>query len=545
MAYDTQTKAVIYCRVSSAKQTVRGDGLGSQETRCREYARHRGHDVVRVFKDDASGSLVTRPAMKEMLGFLKSRKKDSYVVIIDDISRLARGLDAHLRLRAAINAAGASLESPTLTFGEDSDSQLIENLLASVSQHGRQKNGEQTKNRMRARAMNGFWVFQAPTGYRYERVSGGGKMLVKVEPLASIIKEALEGYASERFTSQAEVKRFLELHPEFPFRGNGEVANQRVTDILTQPLYAGYLELPRWDVNLRKAQHEGLISYETYLANQERLHGKARAPFRKDINADFPLRGFVCCGDCGHPLTANWSKGSHGHYAYYLCRTKGCASAGKSIARAKVEGEFEELLKRLAPSEDLIAIAAKIFRSLWDQRLASAAEQKKSMAAELSQIDRKIEQLLDRIVDADSSAVIKAYEKRVSEYESRKALLSERIANCGRPARGYDETFRTAMEFLGNPQKLWASERLEDKRAVLKLAFAGHLSYQRIEGFRTPEIALPFKALGDFSGLKREMARPAGFEPATTRLEGGCSIQLSYGRCAACNSGVCAPTKGG
>ncbi len=26
------------------------------------------------------------------------------------------------------------------------------------------------------------------------------------------------------------------------------------------------------------------------------------------------------------------------------------------------------------------------------------------------------------------------------------------------------------------------------------------------------------------------MARPAGFEPATIRLEGGCSIQLSYGR---------------
>ena len=26
------------------------------------------------------------------------------------------------------------------------------------------------------------------------------------------------------------------------------------------------------------------------------------------------------------------------------------------------------------------------------------------------------------------------------------------------------------------------------------------------------------------------MARPAGLEPATIRLEGGCSIQLSYGR---------------
>ncbi len=29
--------------------------------------------------------------------------------------------------------------------------------------------------------------------------------------------------------------------------------------------------------------------------------------------------------------------------------------------------------------------------------------------------------------------------------------------------------------------------------------------------------------------LIAQMAHPAGFEPATTRLEGGCSIQLSYG----------------
>ena len=32
------------------------------------------------------------------------------------------------------------------------------------------------------------------------------------------------------------------------------------------------------------------------------------------------------------------------------------------------------------------------------------------------------------------------------------------------------------------------------------------------------------------TGLTVELVRPAGLEPATTRLEGGCSIQLSYGR---------------
>ncbi|WP_206018260.1 hypothetical protein [Roseovarius nitratireducens] len=34
-------------------------------------------------------------------------------------------------------------------------------------------------NRMRARVQNGYWVFQAPVGYRYERVSGQGKVLVR------------------------------------------------------------------------------------------------------------------------------------------------------------------------------------------------------------------------------------------------------------------------------------------------------------------------------------------------------------------------------
>jgi DNA invertase Pin-like site-specific DNA recombinase len=168
-----QTEAVVYCRVSSAKQTTRGDGLGSQETRCREYARYKGLDVVQIFHDDMTGSLATRPGMQAMLAYLRKHSRNGrepIVVIIDDISRLARGIEAHLKLRASIGAAGGVLKSPTIEFGEDSDSILVENLLASVSQHQRQKNGEQTVNRMRARTMNGYWCFAAPIGYRYKRV---------------------------------------------------------------------------------------------------------------------------------------------------------------------------------------------------------------------------------------------------------------------------------------------------------------------------------------------------------------------------------------
>ncbi|WP_237072869.1 recombinase family protein, partial [Pseudaestuariivita rosea] len=153
-----------------------------------------------------------------MLGYLhmNASKANEIVVIIDDISRLARGLNAHLELRQSLAGAGGKLESPSIEFGEDSDSVLVENLLASVAQHQREKNGEQTSNRMKGRMMNGYSVFAAPVGYRYEKRNGHGKILVRDEPAASIIQEVMKGYASGRFESQAEVKRYLENSTDFP-----------------------------------------------------------------------------------------------------------------------------------------------------------------------------------------------------------------------------------------------------------------------------------------------------------------------------------------
>ncbi|MCF6293955.1 MAG: recombinase family protein, partial [Robiginitomaculum sp.] len=143
--------AVIYARVSSKKQVTEGSGLDSQNSRCRLYAQARGYDVVATFTDDMTGSKVRRPGMDAMLAYLKQNKTMPHYVLIDDISRLARGINAHWKLRESITKAGGLLESPSIQFGDDSDSQLIENMLASTSQHFRQKNREQTISRMKTR----------------------------------------------------------------------------------------------------------------------------------------------------------------------------------------------------------------------------------------------------------------------------------------------------------------------------------------------------------------------------------------------------------
>ncbi|MER2511208.1 MAG: recombinase family protein [Nitrosomonas ureae] len=504
---DTQ-KAVIYCRVSSAAQMQKGDGINSQLTRCMEFSKHKGYEVCEVFKDEATkGSVIERPGMQAMLRYLKKHKNEHMVVLIDDISRLARDISTHIQLRTAISAASGKLESPSIEFGEDSDSLLVENLLASVSQHQRQKNAEQTLNRMKARTMNGYWVFNAPLGYRYCRVSGhAGQMLVRDEPLASIVTEALEGFANGRFETQSEVKRFLDASAHYPKDNSGEVRFQRVTDLLNKVVYSGYIEVPTWNISLRKAQHEPLISFETFQKIQNRLHSKPKVPVRADISDDFPLRGFIICGCCGHPMTACWSKGRNASYPYYMCFKKGCVDYRKSIAKHTIEGEFEQLLFQLTPSENLISMVKAMFKVLWDDRASRRTQNSVAFENEIKKISLNIDKLLNRILESENQTLVSTYEKKLKSLEYEKAALNEKIARCGSALPDYDKTFRTALDFLQNPYKLWDSQDLIHKRTVLKLVFAERLPYIRNEGFRTAQLSLPFKFLKDIEGCKMQVA---------------------------------------
>ena len=510
--------AIIYTRVSSQKQLREGDGLRSQETRCREYARYQNFTVVGSFSDEISGKLSKRPGMDAMLKFLKQNRANPHIVIIDDISRLARGIEAHLELRLLIAEAGGILKSPKMRFGDDAASRLSENVQAVVVDHDRQMNAERTKDRMHARLQNGYWPFREPVGYRYKQTRSEGKVLVPDESVASILKEALEGYAYNRFNTMAEVARFLGSHPNYPNKNTGHL-HKRIPELFDRIIYSGRIEYKPWNIGLRDGRHEGLISYATFKRIQEKRHGKAHTPARKDLNEDFPLRGFVMCDDCNEPLTAAWSKGRSKLYAYYFCRNKECCSYGKSIRKADIEGEFETLLLKLRPTEGLIKLATKIFKDLWDENTLAQKDRQKALKREIKQLEKKSDSIMDHIINASQSRLISMYETKLAEIEDQRTLLSEQFDELdeknGTKRPELESSYRTALEFLANPWKLWDSRRFEDKRAVLKLVFSNPISYSRKNGYRTAKTTLPFKVLEDLSSMKNQMVGGNGLEPLT------------------------------
>lgn len=454
MSSDHQPPAVIYCRVSDKKQKSQGNGLDSQEKRCREFASRKGYRVVQTFHDDFTGQTSDRPAIKEMMAYLK-KKKIAHFVIVDDLSRIARDVEAHTQLRRMVKTIGSFMASPSHEFREDPDGRFHENILASSYQHQREKNAETTLNRMKARVANGYYVFAKPIGYSYRMVNGRGRMLFRNEPYATIITEALEGFASGRFGSQAEVVRFLEAQPEYPKDRNGHVLFQHVNALLTRPVYAGMVEAPNWNIGITKGHHPALISYESYLKIQDRLKVKSVAPARKDISAEFPLRGVVVCHDCGTQLTSCYSKGRSKWYAIYFCFKKHCPSYRKSIRREKLEGDFEAILQQLQPSREIFGLAVALLKDWWDVRQASSKTRRQSVEDELRSNERAINQLLDRIIEADNPTVIKAYENRLRLLEQSKALCAEKAANLGRPKGDFEKTVRSALVFLASPCEIY------------------------------------------------------------------------------------------
>ena len=514
------TQAVIYCRVSSIKQSTEGSGLTSQETRCNMHAKMLGLEVVRVFTDDVSGSVVDRPGVKELIAFLKKNSKTKFAVIIDDISRLARGVVQHHQLRDMITKAGGVLTSPSMEFSDDSDGMFRENLMASLAQHMRQKNGEQTINRMMSRMIAGYWTFKAPIGYRMTKHAEHGRILVPDEPLASVMRDIYEGYASGWFSNQSEIMRYLEDHPAWPNARKITLSVERVSELLTRPHYAGYLNAPEWNIHMVKARHEPLISFETYQRVQEKLKEKAKMPARKDISEDFALRGFVRCECCNNHLTSCWSKGRSAKYPYYVCQTRGCELKGKSIRKEKMEAEFELILKSMRPSEDLFALASEMLKNLWDEKLSANSTDKKTLQSEIEKTNKQITQIVDRIIDSESQTLVAAYEKRIKELEVYRAETEDKLSKCGRPIMSFDGLYQTALGFIENPYNLWENNDLASKRAVLKLAFCGEVVYSREHGYQTKKLALPFKFFNDLEPVEgenymgKEMVRIAGIEPA-------------------------------
>ncbi len=491
------TKAVVYCRVSSDKQVRHGHGLDGQEARCRSYAKEHGYVVEKVFRDEAiSGGIENRPAFYKLIDYLEARK-GGYVVIFDDLNRLARDVGISRALKLAILGAGCKPACVNFEYEDSPENHYFETIVVATGEYERLKNKERVISRQRARLESGYWVFAPPKGYCYEKIAGHGKLLVPDEPNASLIREAFARFSVGELMTLTDVRDFLEEgglrnRSEKPISPTVEEAKR----ILTKLIYAGYIEYRPWKVSEVVGHHEALIERGTFDEAQRRLSSRARAPTRSDLAKDFPLRSSVICGDCGTSLTASWSTGRTKRYPYYRCpNTKGCSAQKKSIPKKRLEADFLQFLQSVCPRSGVIKLARRVTEEVWREQNARASERQELADKAAQDIESQIERMIDQLVKTDSPSVRARLEIRIEKLEEKAERERRRANRTGLSEDQFGTALNRMFTVLERPQDFWQVGNLEQRRIIQSLLFTGPIEYSASDGFGTTKFSLPFKLL--------------------------------------------------
>ncbi len=506
-------KAIIYCRVSSQRQVDEGNGLGSQEQRCRVYAKNKNYEVVRVFLDEAiSGSLFERPAMRSLLKFIDENPREDFVVIFDDLSRYSRDVKVHIQLTAEFKSRGVKRECLNFVFDDSEESEMAELMVAVANQYQRKSNRRQVVQKMKARLEKGYWPFMPPIGLINKKDDFHGKILIPHEPYAALIKTAIEKYSDGLLLTQEEVKRFL--HDSFVKAGlQNRIARSTTQEILENPLYAGYIAYEPWGVHFQKAKHEGFISIETFNKVQRRLNERSKPWKRIDYTIDFPLRTHVLCDNCGKPLTASWNTGRNGRYPNYFCRNKDCKFRWKTISKHRIEPEFEFLLLSKKPAEEKIDLAKLVFNERWSLAMANYEEWRSKIEREAKEANEKIDWYAERAWKARDEAIAQTYEDKIKELRNSLTLAEQNLDKKPYTSEEFGTASNRVLNTLKNPMDMWKSDDYIDKRTILYMYFEGQLRYDYKMGFGTASLAYPVKLIGELGQAKMPLVEMSGSEP--------------------------------
>lgn len=512
---------LIYCRVSSLRQKLEGHGLESQEHRCRKFAEENRYEVAKVFLDSftGGGDFMKRPAMVELLKYIDVHPHQQFLVVFDDLSRLARDVSTHIALRVAFGNRGVQLKCLNFNFEDSDESELVEMVMAAQNQYHRKQNRRQVIQKQKARLEKGYWPFYPPPGYKQEKSSLHGKLLVPKDPEASIIREALEKYASGELCEQMDVLRFLISKDYYKNRKGKRPYVEDVKRLLTRPIYAGYVEYSPWEVSRIRGHHKPLVSAEVFEKIQDRFLGKVRIQTRKDINADFPLRGFILCTSCQKPYTASWSRGRNAKFGYYRCATSNCPMKNRGIPKSVIESDFETLLRQIKPKPAILSLTKAVTLDVWKDEMKKIRETEKQHKARLEEIQEEIKGFMDRVSKTKKETLIQEYEQQIENLIREKEQIETKTTNAQQKLSvSFETALNQVFEVLENPHIQWEKEDLFEKRMIFKIVFEKKLAYDPQNGFGTAELSLPLRVFEQVVGPNLQGVEMAGVEPASNEF---------------------------
>ncbi len=274
----------------------------------------------------------------------------------------------------------------------------------------------------------------------------------------------------------------------------GRLTHSRVVGILSNPAYAGtYVfgrfrsrrivrpdgsvrdttyEQPRsdWAVVIQD-HHPGYITWEQYLANQQRLAANTTRSGARPAREGLALcQGIVYCGSCGRSMSTNYQPNGRPFYDCAKSRgdhvqTKACRSVGAPTVDQVVASR---LLQVLGPEEVALALAAADEVTERRRRSTRASE----LALERAQYDADRAERALLACEPENRLVARSLESRweaklAAVAEAEVALVVTQAAMPTLPPRAELEALASDLPALWNASTTSAKDRKRLMRTLV------------------------------------------------------------------------------
>jgi len=430
-------QAVIYVRVSTARQAEKDLSIPDQRRQAEAYCTARGLHVVRAFSEPGASALDDkRPVFQAMIDMAMEKDRPFDVIVVHSFSRFFR--DAYLfeYYRRKLEKNGVSVVSMTQEVNDDPMGDIMRKFSNLMDEYSSKENAKHVLRSMRENARRGFWNGGPPPyGYRAVTVevrADANKKKLEINPAeAEIIRKIFDLFQNGDGSGPMGIRSVTQWldRKGLTYRKGRRFSSGLVHAILTSTALKGEHYFNR-KAN-RTRQHKDRKDWErvptpiiirpnTFEVVQKTLHSRRPSVTPpREINGPTLLTGRVKCSQ-GAGMTLRTGKG--GRYRYYTCQKHanegGCDCERNSIPmRTLDELVLGQLENRILVPERLKAMLGRLLLRA-DKGLDDSSERQKAMDKER----RSIESNLDRLYTDRAEGTLQdtpTFRRKVSEYENR------------------------------------------------------------------------------------------------------------------------------
>ena len=499
-------RGILYVRVSDPKQ-IDGTSLDGQEREGKKYFEDNNIELVKIYREEGvSAKTAKRKEFLKAIEFCRRYKKTNPVdvFVVYRVNRFARNAQDHLVVKSKLKSFGTNLVSITEPLDDTPAGKMLEIMLAAFAEFDNEVRSQGAIDGLSDKINEGLWPFWPFVGYISSQCKKRG--LKKIEPdrkhpdIFPLIQKGLKRFANNIYRGNQKalerdlidwgIESFLgkKLDYKFVYR----ILNDR--HLL---FYAGFL--PNFFTDeIVPGIHEKMITVEEMQQIKFYRDVHRVQPSEKTVFSDkFPLRQFVCCGDCGKGLTGSTSKGRTKKYDYYHCHNRACKEYGKTIPVKALHKSFRDELKSIVPDKKFLTLIKKAFLKRWESQVALYQKALKKQEQEIEKLKGKLERIYDDYTDglfSSKEAYLNKKEKLENELVAAKIEHNENNID----ELNYKLAIEKATEYTRSLVNMWEDlVRPHNRQKMLAFVFPGGIQYVRTTGSWNHGLGYLFKYYKD------------------------------------------------